>query len=132
VDCSDTQLPLHGGYEGRTLEECASKGLKGSGELCFAPRNLVMQSNNTNVFFSSSLLRLYKPCSAINANDQTASHFRVKGATVASLLNSALELVRGSLDEYGTNHLKIRFTHATTSWLEGLEGLSRLITPELI
>lgn len=24
----------------------------------------------------------------------------------------------------------IRFTHATTSWLEGLEGLSRLMTPE--
>ncbi len=26
----------------------------------------------------------------------------------------------------------MRFTHATTSWLEGLEGLSRLMTPELM
>jgi hypothetical protein len=26
----------------------------------------------------------------------------------------------------------MRFTQATTSWLEGLDGLSRLITPELM
>jgi len=29
-------------------------------------------------------------------------------------------------------HLSMRFTHDTTSWLDGLDGLSRLMTPELI
>jgi len=29
-------------------------------------------------------------------------------------------------------HRRIRFTHATTSWLDGLEGLSRLIIPLLM
>jgi hypothetical protein len=26
----------------------------------------------------------------------------------------------------------MRFTHATTSWLDGFDGLSRLMTPELM
>jgi hypothetical protein len=30
----------------------------------------------------------------------------------------------------GNVYLSMRFTHATTSWLDGFDGLSRLITPE--
>lgn len=29
-------------------------------------------------------------------------------------------------------HRRMRLTQATTSWLEGFEGLSRLMTPELM
>lgn len=51
---------------------------------------------------------------------------------MTSLLNSVLGLAGGSLERCNTNYLKIRFTQATTSWLEGLDGLSRFMTPELM
>ena len=51
---------------------------------------------------------------------------------MTSFLYSDLELVNkvGTLDR--RPYLSMRFTHATTSWLDGLEGLSRFITPELM
>jgi hypothetical protein len=88
VDCSDTQLTLDSRNERWPLEQSTSEGLEGARKLCLATRQLVVQTNDTHVLLSGTLLGLYETGGAINADDETASDLGIKGTAVASLLNS--------------------------------------------
>lgn len=46
-----------------------------------------METNDTNIFLSGTLLRLNKASGTIDADDQTTSDFGVKSAAVASFIN---------------------------------------------
>jgi hypothetical protein len=48
----------------------------------------IMQTNNTDVLFTGSLLGLDKSGGTVNADNQTTSNFGVKGSRVSSLLYS--------------------------------------------
>lgn len=69
VDGADTELTLDGGNQGGSLEESAGKGLESLGEGALTTLDLVMESDNADVFLSGALLRLDKPGSAINTNN---------------------------------------------------------------
>ena len=92
-----------------------------------------MEANDADVFLSSTLLRFYESSRTVNANDETASDLGVECSTVSRFFNPE-KYVNGdsnkSLDK--KTYFNIRLSQATTSWLEGLEGLSKLITPELM
>lgn len=90
-----------------------------------------MKSDDTDVFFSGTLLGLDETGSAVDADNQTSSNLGVEGSAVARLLNPITRLVRAYRNSKHDMYLRILLIHATTSWLEGFEGLSRLITPEL-
>lgn len=92
VDGSDTELSLDGGDQWRSLEQSTSQCLESPGELSLASGQLVVQSNNTHVFFSSALLRFDQPSRAIDADNKTSRNFGIEGATVTSLLDSEYPL----------------------------------------
>jgi hypothetical protein len=136
VDCADTELALDGGNQRWALEERAGEGLESASELGLAAGELVVETDDAHVFLSGALLRLDETGRAVDADDQAAGDFGVESSAVAGLLDS----VEGSVPSppiawYGLyigqkTYLSMRLTHATTSWEDGLEGLSRLITPE--
>lgn len=88
VDGSDTQLALDGGDQGRALEERAGEQLKGAGELGLAARDLVVESYDSNVLLSGSLLGLDQARGAVDADDQTSCDFGIESTAVASLLDA--------------------------------------------
>lgn len=89
VDGTDTELTLDGGDERRTLEECTGECFESASELSFAAGELVVEADNADVFFTSTLLGLDETSSAVETDDQTASDFGVESTTVASLFNAA-------------------------------------------
>ena len=95
MDGSDTELALDGRNERWALEEGTSEGLQGAGKLGLATWKLVVQTDDTNVLLSGTLLRLHETGRAINADDEAASDLGVKSAAVASLLNPKLLLASG-------------------------------------
>jgi hypothetical protein len=56
VDSSDTELSFDGGDERRSLEESSGEGLKSSRELRLSTGHGVVETNNTDVFLSGTLL----------------------------------------------------------------------------
>lgn len=52
-----------------------------------------MKADDADVFLSSALLRLNKTGSAIDADDEASSDFRVKSSAVTCLVNSITWLV---------------------------------------
>ena len=50
------QLSFHGGDEGWSLKECACEGFECSGELSFPAWELVVESNDTDIFLAGTLL----------------------------------------------------------------------------
>ena len=92
VDRSDTELSLDGRDERRTLEESTSQGLESSRELCLATWQFVVQSDNTHILLSGTLLRLDESCCAINADNQAPSNLGIEGTAVTSLLNSVTRI----------------------------------------
>jgi hypothetical protein len=52
-----------------------------------------METNDSNVFFTGSLLRLDETSGAVNADNETACDFGIEGAGVTSLLASTTTLV---------------------------------------
>lgn len=93
VDGSDTQLTLDGRDEGRALEQSTRQGLESLGELCLTTRQLVVQTNDGNVFLSGTLLGLDQTCGTINADNETSCDLGVEGSAVASLFATAPTLV---------------------------------------
>lgn len=87
VNGTDTQLTLDSRDQRRTLEERTGQSLHGAVELLFG-LDLVVQSQNTDVFFSCTLLRLDEASGAIDADNETASDFGVKSAAVTGLFAS--------------------------------------------
>lgn len=47
-----------------------------------------MESNDGNVFFTSSLLRLHKTGGSVNADNQAAGNLGIEGTAVARLLDT--------------------------------------------
>jgi hypothetical protein len=135
VDGTDTELALDGGDQGWALEERAGEGLEGAGQLGLATGELVVETDDADVFLSGALLGLDEAGGAVDANNQAAGDFGVEGSAVASLLDSVRNCqycpsppIVWKIGQ--KTYLSMRLTHATTSWEDGLEGLSRLITPE--
>ena len=135
VDGAHAQLTLNGGDEWRSLEEGTGQGLEGASELRLAAGKLVVESDDADILLTSTLLRLDKAGCAVDTDDQAAGNFWVEGAAVAGLLNTIDNISVFLVDiNFGIAfaHRNILLIHATTSWLDGLDGLSRLITPLLI
>ncbi|KAL3706758.1 hypothetical protein TMatcc_007771 [Talaromyces marneffei ATCC 18224] len=88
VRISDTELTLDGGNQRRTLEEGSSQSLEGASELSFTTGNLVVETNDTHVLLSGTLLGLDETGCTINADNQTTGDFGVEGTTVTGFLNS--------------------------------------------
>lgn len=70
------------------MEERASECLKGAGELRFAAGEFVVEANDADVFFAGALLGFNEPSCAIDADDEAARDFGVKGTAVSRLLNT--------------------------------------------
>jgi hypothetical protein len=133
VNGSDAELALDGGNERWALEQSSGESLESARKLRLASRQLVVQTDDANVFLSGSLLGLYKTGGAVDADNETSGNFRVEGTTVASLLNSSHLSAKCTWDYSRIcSYLSMRLIHDTTSCEDGLEGLSRLITPELM
>jgi hypothetical protein len=88
VDGTDTELTLDSRDERRTLEERTSQGLQSAAELSLATGNLVVETNDTDVLLTGTLLGLDQTGGTVNADDQTSSDLGIKGTTVTSLLGS--------------------------------------------
>jgi hypothetical protein len=103
VNGSDTQLSLDSRDERGSLEKGAGKSLERTRELCLAARELVVQSQDSHIFFTRTLLTLHKSCSAIDTDDQTTRDLGIECAGVTSTVNTenALEpcddFVRGGV-----------------------------------
>lgn len=85
VDGSNTELSLDGRDQGRSLEQGAGEQLEDACKLCLAAGDLVVEAHNRHVLLSSTLLRLDKSCSSVNANDETSCDLRIESTTVTSL-----------------------------------------------
>jgi hypothetical protein len=91
VDGTDTELTLDGRDERGTLEERTSQGLQSAAELSLATGDLVVETNDTDVLLTSTLLGLDQAGRTVNADNQTSSDLGIKGTTVTSLLGSIKE-----------------------------------------
>jgi hypothetical protein len=101
VDGSDTELTLDGRDQRRTLEKRTGKGLKSASELSLATGQLIVETDNSNILLSGTLLGLDKTSGAVNADNQATGNLGIKSTAVTCLLTSknALDpsdnLVRG-------------------------------------
>lgn len=101
MDRSDTKLTLDSRNQRRPLEESASQGLKSSFELSLTTGNLVMETNDTDILLSGTLLGLDQASRTVNADDQATGDLRVESSTVSSFLRPAKHaMVLASGSEY--------------------------------
>jgi hypothetical protein len=87
VDRSHTKPSLNGGDQRRALEESTGKAFNG-GRKKVGVGDIVVQTNNSNVFLTGALLGLDQTSRSINANNKATSNSRIKSARVASLLDT--------------------------------------------
>jgi hypothetical protein len=87
IDRSHTKPSLHGRDQRRALEESTSKAFDGGREKV-GVGDIVVQTNNSNVFLTGALLGLDQTSRSINANNKATSNSRIKSARVASLLDT--------------------------------------------
>lgn len=134
MDGPDTQLSLDCRNQRRPLEQGSREGLQGLREGSLAAGDGIVEADDCDVFFAGSLLRLDKAGSPVNANNETSRDLGIECTAVTRLLDAvnkiiilAPQLYQSQWEPY--SYRSMRFTHATTSWLDGLDGLSRLITP---
>ena len=87
VDSTDSELAFDGRNQRGALEESTSQGLESTGE---GRRVLefVVESQDSNIFLSSTLLRLDQPRRTIYTDNETASYFGVKCSAVTSLIDA--------------------------------------------
>jgi hypothetical protein len=90
VDGTDTELTLDSRDERRTLEERTSQGLQSAAELSLATGNLVVETNDTDVLLTGTLLGLDQTGGTVNADNQAASDLGVESTTVTGLLGSIM------------------------------------------
>jgi hypothetical protein len=86
MDCSDTELAFDGGDQRRTLEESTCEGFESTSELGFPAGQFVMEADDADVFFTSSLLGFDEACGAIDADDEATGDFGVESAGMAGLV----------------------------------------------
>lgn len=87
VDGPNTKLTLDGRDQRWTLEQGSSQRLDGAGEL-LRILELLVKTKDGNILLTSTLLRLDKTGSTVNADDQASCHLGVKGTTVTGLLDT--------------------------------------------
>lgn len=88
VDGSDTELTLDSGDQRGSLEQRSGEGLERAQNLLFR-LNLVVETDDTHVLLSGTLLGLYQPSRTVDTDDQTSGDLGVEGSTVSSLLTPA-------------------------------------------
>jgi hypothetical protein len=88
VDRTDTQLTLDSGNQRRTLEQSTGEGLQGLSKGSLAAWDLVVETDDSNVFFTGSLLRLDEASGAVNADNETACDLGIQSTGVTGLLAS--------------------------------------------
>lgn len=84
VNRPDTQLSLDGRDEWWSLEQRTGQRLERTRKLRLTTRKLVMKSQNTHVFLSSTLLTLYKSRRAVNADNETSRDLGIESSRVTS------------------------------------------------
>lgn len=92
VDGTDTELTLDSRNKRGALEERASQGLKSASELSFTTWQLVVHTDDANVFLSGTLLGLDETSGAIDADNETSSDLGIESTTVTGLLDSIQRL----------------------------------------
>lgn len=131
VNGTDTELALYGGDERGTLEESTSEGFESARKLGLATGELIVKADNADVLLTSTLLGLDETGRTVDADNQTSSDLRIESSRVTSLLHAATLLASClTLHCKCVPYRSMRLIHDTTSWEEGFEGLSRLMTPE--
>jgi len=88
VNGTDTELAFDSRDQGRPLEQRTGEGLQGAAELGLATGDLVVQADDTDILFTSTLLGLDQAGGTVNADDETASDLGVKSTAVTSLVAS--------------------------------------------
>lgn len=86
VDGSDTKLALDSRDKRRPLEESTGQGLQSASELGLATGDLVVETDNANIFLSGALLRLDQTSRTVDTNDQASSDLRIESTTVTGLV----------------------------------------------
>ena len=66
---SDTELTLDSRNQWRSLEKCTGQRFKSSSELRLTTRDLVVQADHADIFFSCTLLRFNQTSGTVNANN---------------------------------------------------------------
>src|SRR3989338_7946131 len=126
VDGADAEAALHGGDEGRALEEGSSERLDGAGQVLlgggrvegqFVERERVVEADDADVLLSSRLLRLDQAGGPVHAHDQATRHLGVQRAGGASLLYL----------EDSANPRR----HLVTAWITGFIQIDHPITKVL-
>lgn len=87
VNRPDSQLSLDGRDQRGSLEQGTSQGFKSSRKGLFVGEGIV-ESDDADVFFSSTLLGFDKSGSSVDTDNQTSSNFRVECSGMSSLLDS--------------------------------------------
>lgn len=95
VNRPDSQLPLDGGDQRWSLEKRTSKGLERTGKGLFAA-NLVVESDDTDVLLSGSLLGLDKTSGSVDTDNQASGNLRVERSRVTGLLHAENTLEPGN------------------------------------
>jgi hypothetical protein len=88
VNRTDTQLTLNSRNQRRTLKKGTGKRLEGLGKGSLAAWDLVVETDDSNVFFTGSLLRLDQTSGTVDADNETACDLGIQGTGVTSLLAS--------------------------------------------
>jgi hypothetical protein len=87
VDSSDSELPLDGGDEGRSLEEGSGESLERPGE-GFLIREGGVKSEDGDVLLSGSLLGLDESSRPVDADDEATGDLWVERSRVTRLFNT--------------------------------------------
>ena len=88
VNRSDTELTLDGGDERGSLEEGSGEGFETPSESLFTIGDGIVESDDTDVFLSCSLLGLDESGGSVDTDDQTSSDLGIEGTGMTSLLAS--------------------------------------------
>ena len=88
VDRSDTELTLDGRDQRRSLEEGSGEGFETPSESLLAIGNGVVESDDTDVFLSCTLLGFDESGGSVDTDDQASSDLGIEGTGVTSLLTS--------------------------------------------
>lgn len=86
VDSSDSELSLDGGNKRGLLEHRTGELLESLIELARV-LNVVVETNDTDVLFTSTLLSLHETSSTVKADDEASGDLRIESAGVAGLLH---------------------------------------------
>lgn len=88
MDSSDSELSFHSGNQWRSLEQSTSEGLESSSDGFFAFRNCVVETNDTDIFFTGALLGFDETSCSVDTDDETAGDFGIQGTRVAGFFTS--------------------------------------------